>query len=56
MLQNFLNLQVIILEMSEYICMEDLIDLSGVNQVLLPTQDTMITHFHYNKIVGHSFK
>ncbi len=36
MLQNFLNLQVIILEMSTYICMEDFIDLSGVNQVLLP--------------------
>jgi hypothetical protein len=56
MLQNFLNLQVIILEMSTYICMEDFIDLSGVNQVLLPAQDTMITRFHYNKIVRHSFR
>jgi hypothetical protein len=56
MLQNFLNLQVIILEMSTYLFMENFIDLSGVNQVLLPTQDTTITHFCYNKIVRHSFR
>ncbi len=38
------------------ICTEDFIDLSGVNQVFLPTQDTMISHFRYNKNVRHSFR